>query len=276
MAAITGTKMKLLLENWRKFLNEDEQLAEKKGGMRVLKKRIRQIVADNQFLKHLTPKVNEESIKDLGAIYYLQFADQFSSDHMKKHFEQNSPVSIWSLPQEQVADLMLQAMRQKPTKSVTERGALKHKWLNVDAGQQVGFDSLKKLDPNDPSIQMKDDLERFGMTDRVKDWKVVSSVAQQNDYELVREDGAPYTEQDLANNVPSFIKQKIGVAPGSKMENPTSLMNVIVAQIGDVNGKPVVSLMSTYPGLQPVDETGKDLTNKKDFKEHGYYFVEGQ
>ena len=93
---------------------------------------------------------------------------------------------------------------------------------------------------------------------------------------MVTEDGAPYTEQDLANNVPSFIKQTIGVVTGSKMENPTSLMNVIVAQIGDVNGKPVVSLMSTYPGLQPVDETGKDLTNKKDFKEHGYYFVEGQ
>tara|TARA_R110002020_G_scaffold198181_1_gene399353 strand:+ start:8824 stop:9609 length:786 start_codon:yes stop_codon:yes gene_type:complete len=260
--------MKLLLENWNKFLNEEDE----SGSVEA---QIKQVVADNRFLSHLAPQVNEKSIKDLANMYYLQFPDQFSSDHMKKHFDRSSAASIWSLPQEQVADLMLKVMQQRPTKSATERGALKHKWLNVDTGQQIGFDSLRKLDPSDPSIKMEDDLEPFGMTDRVKDWSVVSKVAKDNGYELVTQEGEPYTEQDLANNAPSFIRQELGVIPGKKEDNPTSLMNIVVAQIGDVNGKPVVSLMSTYPGHQPIDQAGNDLTNKKDFKDNGYYFIKG-
>ena len=268
---------KVLFENFRKFVNEEEELLEVKGGMRLLRKRIKNTVAQNRFLSHLAKDVTKDTIKDAGGFYYLQFPDQLSSDHIKKHFDQGSDASTWSMPEEQVSQLMLQTMRnQKPTKSVKERGALKHKWLNIDAGQQIGFDSLKKLDPNDPSIQRKDDLDPFGMTDRVKDWNVVSSVAKENDYELVTQEGEPYTEQHLANNVPSFIKQEIGVIPGDKMENPTSLVNLIVAQIGDVNGKPVVSLMTVYPGHQPVGTGGEDLTNKKDFKDHGYYFLTGK
>jgi len=269
---------KVLFENFRKFVNEGDELLEAKGGMRLLRKRIKNIVAQNKFLSHLAKDVNrKDTIKDAGGFYYLQFPGQLSSDHIKKHFDQSSDASIWSIPEEQVSQLILRTMRsQKPTKSVKERGALKHKWLNIDAGQQIGFDSLKKLDPNDPSIQRKDDLDPFGMTDRVKDWNVVSSVAKENDYELVTQEGEPYTEQHLANNVPSFIKQEIGVIPGDKMENPTSLVNLIVAQIGDVNGKPVVSLMTVYPGHQPVGTGGEDLTNKKDFKDHGYYFLTGK
>ena len=52
-------KMKLLIENWRKYLKEDEQLAD-------LGKQITQIVADNQFLSHLAPKIDSNTIKDLG------------------------------------------------------------------------------------------------------------------------------------------------------------------------------------------------------------------
>ena len=283
--------MKLLIESWRRYLKEEEELREVRGGMRLLIKKIKNTVAQNRFLSHLAKDVTKDTIKDAGGFYYLQFPDQLSSDHIKKHFDQGSDASIWNIPEEQVSQLMLQTMRsQKPTKSVKERGALKHKWLNIDTGQQIGFDSLKKLDPNDPSIQRKDDTERFTMTDRVKEWggckknedtgemecTGVNGVAIQNNYELVTQEGEPYTEQHLANNVPSFIKQEIGVIPGDKMENPTSLVNLIVAQIGDVNGKPVVSLMSVYPGHQPVGKTGEDLTNKKDFKDHGYYFIQGE
>ena len=261
--------MKKLFENWRKYLKENEEVSD-------VQKQVIQIVSDNQFLSHLASQIDGDTVKDVGSMYYLQFPNQFASDHMQKHFDKSSKASIWSVPPDKVSELMLQVMQQSPTKSVTERGTLKHKWLNVDAGENIGFDSLKKLDSNDSSISMEDDLERFGMTDRVKDWNVVSKVAQDNDYELVTQDGRPYTEQDLANGEPSFIKQILGVIPGRKEDNPTRLMNVIVAQIGEVNGKPVVSLMSTYPGHQPVDQNGNDLTNKKDFKDHGYYFIKGQ
>jgi serine/threonine protein kinase len=259
-------EMKLIMENWNRFINEDvEQPVEK----------IKQIVSNNVHLKHLVPKINEKTIKDLGNIYYLQFPDGLNSDHIKKHFDKNSSASIFSISQDQVADLMLSIMKKNPTRSVTEREILKHKWLNIPTDSQVGFDSLKKLDPNDPSISIESDLDPFLMTKRVKDWNIVSKVAKDNDYELVTSEGRPYTEQDLANDADAFIKQEIGVIPGRKEDNPTKLMNIVVAQIGEVDGKPVTSLMSVYPGHQPVDEKNKDLTNKKDFKEHGYYFVKG-
>tara|TARA_A100001515_G_scaffold864_1_gene813 strand:- start:62 stop:826 length:765 start_codon:yes stop_codon:yes gene_type:complete len=254
------------MENWNRFINEDvEQPVEK----------IKQIVSNNVYLKHLVPEINEKTIKDLGNIYYLQFPDELNSNHIKKHFDKNSSASIFSISQDQVADLMLSIMKKKSPISAIERGTLKLKWLNIPTKSYVGFDSLKKLDPNDPSINIESDLEPFLMTKRVKDWNVVSKVAKEAKYELVTSEGRPYTEQDLANDADAFIKQEIGVVPGRKEDNPTKLMNIVVAQIGEVDGKPVTSLMSVYPGHQPVDEKKNDITNKKDYKKHGYYFVKG-
>ena len=86
----------------------------------------------------------------------------------------------------------------------------------------------------------------------------------------------PYTEADLEAGTPGFLKQDIGVVKGKIEDNPTKTFNLITARIGMYNNKPVVTLMSTYPGLQPVDAGGKEITNKKEFKKHGYSFVKPQ
>ena len=264
--------MKRLLENWRRFVNEAEDpVAE-----------IQKIIQGDQYLSHLADQVTPETVKAFDSVYYIQFPGELQSEHLQKHFDQSSAGSTFSVSEDKVQDLILKTVSTPPHRAVEERGTKKLKWLNVKTREDIGHDTLVKRDPNDPNISMATDLETFGMVDsmisgdRVKDWSVVSGVAEQNDYELVTKEGAPYTEKDLANNVPAFIKQELGVVPGDKMQNPTKILNVITAQVGEVDEKPVLTLMSVFPGHSPVDASKKDIMDKKQFKDHGYYFLRGE
>ena len=260
--------MKVLLENWKRFLNEAEEASD-------TIEQVRKMIAGNKFLSGKANEVSAETVKEAGPFLFVLFKDSLDSPHMSKHFDEKNPISTWTISKDQVKDLMLDIMAKKDFKAVEERGVQKYKWLNIPHGTNIGLDSLKKADPSDPSIKAITDLEKFGMTDRVKDWAVVSKVAADNKYELVNQDGSPYTEEDLASDKPSFIKQEIGVIPGDKRQNPTKLVNIIVAEIGKIGERPVVSLMTTFPGHSPVDSSGKDIMDKKAFKDHGYYFLKG-
>jgi len=152
--------MKLIMENWKRFLKEQEEPAAQ----------VQQILQGNQYLSHLADKVTPDTVKDLKNLYYVQFPGELGSDHIKKHFDKSNPGSSWAVPEQKVSDLILKVLSTPPTKQVEERGTTKYKWLNIAAGAKVGHDSLKKLDPSDPSISVSTDLERFGMVDRVKDW----------------------------------------------------------------------------------------------------------
>jgi hypothetical protein len=46
-----------------------------------------------------------------------------------------------------------------------------------------------------------------------------------------------------------------------------------MAQAGEIDQKPVLTLITTYPGISPVDSEGEDIKNKKDFKNFGYAFI---
>ena len=272
--------MKLLLENWRKYLKEVEE-----APVSTLSQ-IQQFIRNIPPMAQLADTINEEHIKDLGKYYYVQFPNELESKHIKKHFDPNNPGSAWSISQEEVSQLVSNIISKvEKTKEGQEGPAYKIKWTNIPTGKHVGFDSLIKKDPKDPSISNKVDLERFGMVDRVKDWDTVADVAKKFEYELVTcggntnesgdcdEPGAPYGPEHLQNDIPAYIKQDLGVVPGDKKQNPTKLMNVITGKLGDIDGKPVLSLITTFPGNQPVDDGGNDITNKKDYKKHGYYFL---
>jgi len=237
---------------------------------------IRNILKSNKFLESKAEGLTPDMIKDTGKLIYIQFPGELDSNHIKKHFDKSSTGSKWSISPEKVSDLILNTIKTNPTKSGQEGPVFKYKWLNVDAGGEIGFDSLKKQEPTETTL----DLERFGMVDRVKDWKTVEKVLNDNEYELVKKTGEnkvePYTEADLEAGTPGFLKQDIGVVKGKIEDNPTKTFNLITARIGMYNNKPVVTLMSTYPGLQPVDAGGKEITNKKEFKKHGYSFVKPQ
>tara|TARA_R110002020_G_scaffold299540_2_gene515191 strand:+ start:29 stop:859 length:831 start_codon:yes stop_codon:yes gene_type:complete len=276
--------MKLLIENWRQYLKEAEE-----APVSTLSQ-IQQFVRNIPPMAQLADTISEDHIKDLGKYIYVQFPNQLKSAHIQKHFDSNSPGSSWKISEDEVSQLIMNLIsKEERTKEGQEGPAYKIKWTNVPTGKVVGFDSLIKKDPKDPSISTKVDLERFGMVDRVKDWDTVAKVVKDYEYELVTcggsidesggcaEEGEPYAPEHLQNNIPAFIKQNLGIVPGNKTQNPTKLMNVITGKLGEVNGKPVLSLITTFPGNQPVDPaTGNDLTNKKDFKKYGYYFLSGE
>tara|TARA_R110002074_G_scaffold86156_2_gene190368 strand:- start:312 stop:1100 length:789 start_codon:yes stop_codon:yes gene_type:complete len=258
--------MKLIFESWNKFLTEEEESSD-------TIEQVRKMVAANTHLSGKAGEISAETVKEVGPFLFVLFENSLDSDHMSKHFDEKNPISTWTISKDQVKDLMLDIMANEEFKAVEERGTQKYKWLNTPTNKTIGLDSLKKAEPNDPSIKVIDDFERFTMTDRVKDWSAVSKVAADNEYELVNQERSPYTRQDLASGKPSFIKQKIGVVLGDKKQNPTPLVNVVVAEIGKIGKKPVVSLMTTYPGNSPVDSSGKDIMDKKAYKDHGYYFL---
>jgi hypothetical protein len=234
---------------------------------------IKNIIKENQFLSKYAEDIVEDSIKEFNDYIYVKLPDELNSPHINKHFDKNSPGSIWSISKEEVSKLILDTLNNKPTKEVQEGPTFKYKWLNLEYAKPIGFDSLKKVEGE---IKKVEDLEPFGMTDRVKEWDKVDAVAKQNGYNLVTKEGEVYNEEDLKNNVPCFIKQEIGVVDGDKMQNPTKVYNLITAKVGEVDGKAVLTLMTVFPGVNPVDKDGKDITNKKDLAAAGYALIKSE
>ena len=237
---------------------------------------IKNIIKENQFLSKYADQITEDSLKEFNEYIYVKLPDELNSPHINKHFDKSNPGSIWSISKEEVTKLILETLAKKPTKSLQEGPTFKYKWLNLEYTKPVGFDSLKKVDGD---ISKEVDLEPFGMVERVKEWEKVDAVAKQNGYELVAKDGdntREYTEEDLKNNVPCFIKQEVGVVEGDKMQNPTKIYNLITAKVGEVEGKPVLTLMTVFPGVNPVDKDGKDITNKKDLSAAGYALIKSK
>jgi len=237
---------------------------------------IKNIIKENQFLSKYADQITEDSLKEFNEYIYVKLPDELNSPHINKHFDESNPGSIWSISKEEVTKLILETLAKKPTKSLQEGPTFKYKWLNLEYTKPVGFDSLKKVDGD---ISKEVDLEPFGMVERVKEWEKVDAVAKQNGYELVAKDGdntREYTEEDLKNNVPCFIKQEVGVVEGDKMQNPTKIYNLITAKVGEVEGKPVLTLMTVFPGVNPVDKDGKDITNKKDLSAAGYALIKSK
>ena len=57
------------------------------------------------------------------------------------------------------------------------------------------------------------------------------------------------------------------------MSNPTKSYNVIAVENEKINEKPLLTLMSIFPGLSPIDKNGNDIKKKQDFAAAGYAFV---
>lgn len=274
------------------FLNEAEE--EEVTNPRL--EQLKDVLRNYDFYKNIgvaedkASELTDDMVKETDKFVYLQFPGELDSDHLKKHFDKSNSVSTWSITPDGVSDLILRMLEKEPTKSGTDRQGLKHKWLNMDVGRNIGHDSLVKVD-KDNGMKIEDDLERFGMIDRADaskgeiTWKNIADVIKGNKakkiepIELVKADGKPYTKNDFetrtsdGKRTPGFIKQEIGVVSGNKKDNPTELFNLVTAEIGKYNEKPVLALVTVFPGHSPVDKEGNDVMNKKDYKDHGYAFL---
>ena len=245
---------------------------------------IQEVIKSNERIADYADKITIADVHDLIHVYYVQLPGGLDQNHIARHFEDN-PGSVWTIPKDEVFDMMLTGMDSKPP----ILAGSKLKWINVETGENVGVDAvISKDDLEGRAISTEADLERFGLVDRTDDWNLIRKIADddENNYELVTHDGDAYTadhfkahkeQQGDSDAGPeetvAYIKQHIGYVSGNKNDNPTQKINIITGKSGIVNGKPVVTLITIFPGIQPVDDSGKDITDKKLFAKQGYFFL---
>lgn len=78
---------------------------------------------------------------------------------------------------------------------------------------------------------------------------------------------------DFKMNDGTIVKvRKMGKNPGQV----TDKMSVIAPKIGEAGGKPVLSLVTAFPGFMGTGQGGQgdiEIKNRSEFTENGYYFL---
>ncbi len=201
--------MKLLIENWRKFINEevDAQAAQ-------------QLIDANPYLKGKLTASPENMIE--GEKYILVVSDE-SLGHVKdRHQNASAPGSLFD-PGLDLRSAMQNLLSQNPD----EASGGRVKWLGADAGMQVGKMGVKLASPEE--------------------------VAKMKDYKM-----------------PGGRNEMVKITAGER--ESTSQISLITAELGDIGGKKLLSLITAFPGGTNVG--GKEMPmDRNDFAAAGFYFV---
>lgn len=287
------TNMKLIMEGWRRHINEaDEpqmQQAQQQQGQinsetltpEQLFERVKEIVANNPFLSKELESLTQQAIVVNKDSIYINFPNNLQSDHIKKHFPGGTAGSKWSIPEASVKQIILDKVKAGLPAPVVENKATKFKWLNQQADKIIGFDNIVKItDKNKSMVKKAISRDPFAFISNPKaTWEKVVEIANAQKYKLVNDDNSPYTEKDFSTRKPAFTSMEINEIPGDEKSSPTKFYNLVLVQLSEneqnivLNGKPLLSLMTIFPGYQVMDSNGKDLSNKELVSQAGYAFV---
>jgi len=243
--------MKLLIENWRKYLKEVQEIQKEvdmsfltepeeyrpPGGVwdddydededaPVPYEEIQAIIDGNQYLKGKIT-ATEETVYDLGDKYFLMSG---VSHIAERHKDRCFPGSLFLKGDDEVKDAVLNIVRGMSP----EAG----KVLAVPSGiSGLGMERLVKATP--------EEIEEF------------------EDY-------------DMGRGATVKIKKE-----GSDPGKVTDKLTVIAPSIGDAGGKPVLSLVTAFPGFMGTGKGDKEkgvegdveIKDRADFTKNGYYFL---
>jgi hypothetical protein len=110
------------------------------------------------------------------------------------------------------------------------------KWLGVEVDEEVGKMGVEKASPEEVSAMKDYEMPHPPEDQKHKDWK------------------------------PEFIKIKGGE------RKPTKKMTLITGNVGKLDGKQIISLITAFPGSTKID--GVELPNSRnDYAKEGFYFV---
>lgn len=201
--------MKLLIENWKKFINEEINI-----------QAAQQLIDANPYLKGKLTASPQNTIE--GEEYVLVVSDD-SLKHVKdRHQDATAPGSLFD-PGLDLRSAMQNLLSQKPD----EASGGRVKWLGVDAGRQVGKMGVKLANPEE--------------------------VAKMKDYKM-----------------PGGRNEIVKITTGER--EPTSKISLITAELGDLGGKKLLSLITAFPGGTEID--GKEIPfDRNDLAKAGFYFV---
>ena len=203
--------MKLILENWQKFLNENE----------IPFKEIQNIIDGNQYLKGKVV-ADDNTVYDLGDKYFLMSG---VSHLAERHQEKCFPGSLFLKGDEAIKQAVLNVVRAMPP----------------TGGKTMAFST---------------GIEGLGMERLVK--TTPDAVAKFEDFKM--KDGTVVKIKKEGNN------------PG----RVTDKLSVIAPSIGEAGGKPVLSLVTAFPGFMGTGNGGEgdiEIKDRADFTKNGYYFV---
>jgi len=203
--------MKLILEKWQKFLNENE----------IPFKEIQNIIDGNQYLKGKVV-ADDNTVYDLGDKYFLMSG---VSHLAERHQEKCFPGSLFLKGDEAIKQAVLNVVRAMPP----------------TGGKTVAFST---------------GIEGLGMERLVK--TTPDAVAKFEDFKM--KDGTVVKIKKEGNN------------PG----RVTDKLSVIAPSIGEAGGKPVLSLVTAFPGFMGTGKGGEgdiEIKDRADFTKNGYYFV---
>jgi len=203
--------MKLLMENWREFLNETSPPFEE----------IQSIIDQNPYLKGKV-SATEETVYDMGDKYLLMSG---VSHIAERHQDKCFPGSLFLQDEEVIKKAILNIVAQMPP--------AEGKALAMPSGiSGLGMERLVKTTPEEVA-----GLEDYTM----------------NDGTIVK------------------IKRE-GNNPGQV----TDKLTVIAPSIGNIGGKPLLSLITAFPGFMGTGRGGDgdiEILDRSDFTKNGYYFL---
>jgi len=236
--------MKLLLENWRKFLNEAAAAEDFYNIMNTVKIPMRWMPKNEETGEHPIyepyKKVTMDNIQNVvneGRDYYILI----SPDHIKgyaerRHANVNEPGSMWNQMDADKLSKMIVGIinRGRPL----EEGG-RFKWLGVDSGVPgIGVERVRQGSPEE--------------------------IEQMQDFEFKDREGNPTGTVAKVLQTPEHDKELTSAASiiAAPIMNPETQKPFIV------NGKLVLSWITAFPG-----ERGAEIADKSEFAQKGYYFV---
>tara|TARA_Y100001963_G_C6792869_1_gene456698 strand:- start:2985 stop:3605 length:621 start_codon:yes stop_codon:yes gene_type:complete len=204
--------MKLLLENWRKFLINEQLDLDLQSAQ--------ELIDANPYLRGKLEASQENIIE--GDRYVLVVSDE-SLKHIKdRHMDASAPGSLFSSGLDLRAALQI-LLSMEPS----EDSGGRVKWLGVDIGMEIGHMGVKLGNPAD--------VQKF------KDYKM-----------------------------PGGRNEIVKVTSGNR--TPTREISLITAELGELSGRKLLSLITAFPGGTEVD--GKEMPmDRNDFADNGFYFV---
>lgn len=213
------TSMKLIMENFNKFLAEQVNLA-----------KAQELIDSNTFLRDVVKLQATDDNMIQGGNYVL-FYSPASLKHIKeRHKDPNAPGSLFN----DGIDLK-SAIQSLLGKDPSETGD-RVKWLGVEADEEVGKMGVEKASPEEVSAMKTYEMPHPPEDEKHKDWK------------------------------PEFIKIKGGE------RKPTKKMTLVTGNVGKLDGKQIISLITAFPGSTEIDGVEMPM-DRNNYAEKGFYFV---
>jgi hypothetical protein len=261
-------QQQLIAEGWRRFLNEEIDLIQK----------AKEIMSNNPFLSSLVDKVTNESLVDIGQNMLFLYIPNDTFEHAKKSHTVSAelPGSKFNenyINDESLLNLIKKVVQISPTPSqeTVERGVKKLKWFNIELKNQVGLDSVVK---KDDAYLINHQSKPYEYKEKIGNIKAIPAILSSGDVIVKDSNGNIITSEnskdiDQSGQTSYFIIQQLEVVDAPM--KPTKKINLILAELGEIDNKKLVSLMTIFPG-----EAGADLMNKQDYIKAGYVFVTGK